>query len=154
MQRKILSADGMLSILRKSFGQIDDLRGPKANISTADALMTALSAFSFKFDSFRTFYNRLNDPEDSLNSTVGKLYRLKLAWKRVRANKGVGGVDGVTIEEFEGKLEENLTRLHQELKDKLYRPLGIPILYDRACQQAILNRMEPIFEPVFDDAAT
>jgi group II intron reverse transcriptase/maturase len=32
------------------------------------------------------------------------------------------------------------------------RPLGIPTIYDRVCQQAILNRLEPIFDPVFDDA--
>ena len=33
-----------------------------------------------------------------------------------------------------------------------FRPLGIPTIYDRVCQQALLNRLEPIFEPVLDDA--
>lgn len=33
-----------------------------------------------------------------------------------------------------------------------YRKLGIPAVYDRVCQQALLNRLEPIFEPLFDDA--
>jgi group II intron reverse transcriptase/maturase len=33
-----------------------------------------------------------------------------------------------------------------------YRPLGIPTIYDRVCQQAILNKLEPIFEPIFDEA--
>ena len=33
-----------------------------------------------------------------------------------------------------------------------FRPLGIPTIYDRVCQQALLNRLGPIFEPVFDDA--
>jgi group II intron reverse transcriptase/maturase len=33
-----------------------------------------------------------------------------------------------------------------------FRTLGIPTIYDRVCQQALLNRMEPIFEPVFDEA--
>ncbi len=32
-----------------------------------------------------------------------------------------------------------------------FRPLGIPTIYGRVCQQALLNRLEPIFEPVFDD---
>src|SRR5438093_6579303 len=31
--------------------------------------------------------------------------------------------------------------------------LGIPTIYDRVCQQALLNRLEPIFEPIFDDAS-
>ena len=31
--------------------------------------------------------------------------------------------------------------------------LGIPTIYDRVCQQALLNRGKPIFEPVFDDAS-
>jgi retron-type reverse transcriptase len=30
--------------------------------------------------------------------------------------------------------------------------LGVPTIYDRVCQQALLNRLEPIFEPVFDEA--
>jgi RNA-directed DNA polymerase len=34
-----------------------------------------------------------------------------------------------------------------------YRTLGIPSIYDRLCQQALLNRLEPIFEPVFDEAS-
>ena len=40
MQRKTLFADGMLGILKKSFGGIADPRGSKASISTSDALMT------------------------------------------------------------------------------------------------------------------
>jgi RNA-directed DNA polymerase len=105
---------------------------------------------------------------------VDKVYKkknLELAWQRVRQNRGVGGIDGQGIEEFEENLAGNLARLHKELKDAAYtpqpvrqkmipkpgqpgkvRPLGIPTIYDRVCQQAILNRLEPIFDPVFDDA--
>jgi group II intron reverse transcriptase/maturase len=101
---------------------------------------------------------------------VDKVYKLKnleLAWQKVKRNKGAGGVDGESLEEF----KENLERLHNEIKDNTYqpspvrqklipkpgqpgkyRPLGIPTIYDRVCQQALLNRLEPIFEPVFDEA--
>jgi RNA-directed DNA polymerase len=96
---------------------------------------------------------------------------LELAWQKVRQNRGVGGIDGQSIEEFEENLVENLERLHKELKDDTYhpqpvrqkmipklgqpgklRPLGIPTVYGRVCQQALLNRLEPIFDPVFDEA--
>jgi len=109
-----------------------------------------------------------------VHSLVDKVYKkknLELAWQKVRQNRGVGGIDGQGIEEFEENLAENLARLHKELKEAVYtpqpvrqkmipkpgrpgkvRPLGIPTIYDRVCQQAVLNRLEPIFEPVFDDA--
>lgn len=94
-----------------------------------------------------------------------------MAWERVRRNAGSGGIDGQSIEDFAAAAEEELERLHQELKAGKYepravrqqlipkagqpgkmRPLGIPTIYDRVCQQAVLNRLEGIFEPVFDEA--
>jgi RNA-directed DNA polymerase len=91
---------------------------------------------------------------------------------RVRANQGASGTDGVTIEAFAGNLDNNLDRLHQELREGTYqpqavrrleipkrgapgktRPLGIPSVYDRVCQQALVNRLEPIFEKVFDPSS-
>ena len=106
---------------------------------------------------------------------VDKVYKrknLEIAWQRVRANDGAGGIDGQSLEEFGEVLEEQLDRLHEELRTDSYdprrcgrqlipkagqpgkfRPLGIPTIYDRVCQQALLNRLEPIFEPVFDDAS-
>jgi len=109
-----------------------------------------------------------------VHSLVDKVYKRKnlfLAWEKVKANGGSGGVDGVSLKEFEEKLDEHLDRLHEELKTDTYRPqpvrqhlipkagqpgkfraLGIATIYDRVCQQALLNRLEPIFEPVFDEA--
>ncbi|HMB04526.1 MAG TPA: reverse transcriptase domain-containing protein [Isosphaeraceae bacterium] len=113
--------------------------------------------------------------DKKVHSLVDKVYKrknLELAWLRVRSNGGAGGVDGQSLTEFETVLDEQLDRLHQELKSDTYqplpvrrhlipkagqpgkfRPLGIPTVYDRVCQQALLNRLEPIFEPVFDDAS-
>jgi group II intron reverse transcriptase/maturase len=109
-----------------------------------------------------------------VHSLIDKVYKrknLEMAWERVRANRGSGGVDGQTLEAFEAQLDEQLDRLQRELKEDAYRPqpvrqvpipkagkpgeyrmLGIPAIYDRVCQQALLNRLEPIFEPVFDEA--
>src|SRR5438132_13794475 len=94
-----------------------------------------------------------------------------MAWEMVQANRGSGGVDGQSLEGFAAQLDPQLDRLHRELKGDVYRPqpvrqvqipkagkpgefrtLGIPTIYDRVCQQALLNRLEPIFEPVLDEA--
>jgi retron-type reverse transcriptase len=92
---------------------------------------------------------------------VDKVYKRKnlaMAWEKVRKNRGAGGIDGQSIEEFGQDLEKELDRLHEELKQSTYQPrpvrekLGIPTVYDRVCQQALLNRLEPIFEPLFDEA--
>jgi group II intron reverse transcriptase/maturase len=115
------------------------------------------------------------DGKRKVHSLVDKVYQrrnLGLAWERVKANRGSGGIDGVTIEAFESDLENQLNRLHGELREKRYqpqpvrrveipkrgevgktRPLGIPSIYDRVCQQALLNRLEPIFEEVFDPSS-
>src|ERR1700751_3981587 len=110
-----------------------------------------------------------------VHSLVDKVYKrknLEMAWEKVKANRGSGGVDGQNLETFEVQLEQQLERLHRELKEDTYQPLpvrqhripkqgkpgefrmlGIPAIYDRVCQQALLNRLEPIFEPIFDDAS-
>lgn len=99
-------------------------------------------------------------------------YRLNLmnAWDKVKANNGAGGVDGVDIEEFEQRLEENLACIEGELKADSYepkpvrrvwipkpngdkRPLGIPTIRDRLVQQAIRIRLEPIFDPKFEESS-
>ncbi len=110
-----------------------------------------------------------------VHSLVDKVYsreNLTLAWERVRANRGASGTDRVTIGDFEANLDENLGRLHRELREQTYqpqavrrleipkrgapgktRPLGIPSVYDRVCQQALANRLESIFERVFDPSS-
>ena len=124
----------------------------------------------------RRLANWLNPTDEKkVHSLVDKVYKRKnlvLAWEKVKRNGGAGGVDGQSLEEFEEKLDEHLDQLHEELKSDLYRPrpvrerqipkagqpgktrkLGIPTIYDRVCQQALLNRLVPIFDPVFDDAS-
>ena len=109
-----------------------------------------------------------------VHSLIDKVYKrenLEMAWERVKANRGSGGVDGQTLEDFAEQLDKNLDRLQSELKEGVYQPqpvrqvqipkmgkpgefrgLGIPTIYDRVCQQALLNRLQPICEPVFDEA--
>jgi len=117
------------------------------------------------------------NPTDAkkVHSLIDKVYKrknLEMAWEKVKANRGSGGVDGQNLETFEAQLGQQLDRLERELKEEAYQPLpvrqhpipkrdkpgeyrvlGIPAIYDRVCQQALLNRLEPIFEPIFDDAS-
>jgi RNA-directed DNA polymerase len=115
------------------------------------------------------------DGQRKVHSLVDKVYQpknLRAAWDKVFANRGSGGIDGQSLEEFERDCTQHLHRLHEELRTVRYqplpvrrvhipkagkpgetRPLGIPAVYDRVCQQALLNRLEPIFEPVFDDSS-
>lgn len=103
----------------------------------------------------------------SLISQVYDPRNLARAWERVKENRGAGGVDGVTIARFEQDRDRYLGLLHAKLKDGSYRPrpvrrveidkpgstakrpLGIPTVVDRVCQQALVQVLEPIFEPTF-----
>jgi RNA-directed DNA polymerase len=110
-----------------------------------------------------------------VHSLIDKVYKrknLEMAWEKVKENRGSGGVDGQSLAAFESQLGLQLARLEKELTENAYRPqpvlqhpipkrdksgeyrmLGVPTIYDRVCQQALLNRLKPIFEPVFDDAS-
>lgn len=88
------------------------------------------------------------------------------AYRKVRANRGAAGIDGISISDFEKSKEQQLFDLRKELQEKTYRPqavkrvyipksdggergLGIPTVRDRVVQQALLNILQPIFEPCF-----
>jgi len=58
-----------------------------------------------------------------VHSLVDKVYQrknLEMAWEKAKANRGSGGVDGQNLETFVGQLEQQLDRLHRELKEDGY----------------------------------
>ena len=60
-----------------------------------------------------------------VHSLIDKVYErknLEMAWERVKANRGSGGVDGETLETFEAQLGQQLDRLQRELKEDTYQP--------------------------------
>jgi len=93
---------------------------------------------------------------------------LKRALARVRSNGGSPGVDGMTVTELPGYLREHWERLREQLLATTYQPqpvrrqaipkhggggreLGVPCVLDRFIQQAILQVLQPIFDPTFSE---
>lgn len=107
--------------------------------------------------------------EESLFEEILGIGTLKRAFKLVKRNKGAPGIDGITIENYETKLEEELDQLRQEVMNWTYKPtpvkrveipkpngkgmrkLGIPTVKDRILHMAIKLVIEPILEPTFSD---
>jgi len=96
---------------------------------------------------------------------------MQRAWKQVKANKGVAGIDGMTIDDFPAFAKENWETIRQALKDGTYQPtplrrvtipkpgvkgvrmLGIPIVLDRLITQAVSQVLTPIFDPGFSESS-
>lgn len=93
---------------------------------------------------------------------------LHLAWKRVRANKGAPGVDGMTVEDFPAFARKHWERIASQIREGSYRPapvrrvfiekpdgslrpLGVPTVLDRVIQQAIAQVLTPLYEGEFSD---
>ena len=93
---------------------------------------------------------------------------LNRAYKKVVANKGASGVDGVTVEELGDYIRENREKIVTSLRNRTYipkpvrrvyipkdngkkRPLGIPTALDRTIQQAIAQPISDIYEEIFSD---
>ena len=93
---------------------------------------------------------------------------LQTAWKRVKANKGAAGVDGLDIEQTAQAIRTNWPQIRQELLAGRYRPspvrrvmipkpdgsqreLGIPTVIDRLIQQALLQVLQPLIDPTFSN---
>lgn len=90
------------------------------------------------------------------------------ALKRVRKNKGGPGIDGMTVDELPEWLKQHWPRVREELLAGTYQPLpvrrhaipkpgggerelGIPTVLDRLIQQALLQVLQPLFDPGFSD---
>lgn len=111
-------------------------------------------------------HDRLIEEPRLFDQLCSTLY-LSAGFEQVKKNKGKPGIDGVTIADFEARLDEELSRLQQELQDWTYQPspvrrveipkpggkgvrlLGIPTVRDRVVQTTLKMLLEPIFDPHF-----
>ena len=93
---------------------------------------------------------------------------MALAYKKVIANKGAGGVDGIGVEEIDAYLKENWMEIREQIRNRKYKPqpvrrveipkpnggvrnLGIPTVVDRIIEQAIAQKLTPMCEPLFSE---
>lgn len=114
--------------------------------------------------------SRFEPTSSNLMNRVSSRDSLYAAWRKVRANRGAAGVDAISITQFEKNLEPNLIELSNNLRDKSYEPLparyvnvpksngklrelAIPTVRDRVAQRAVLDHIEPLFEPNFLDCS-
>lgn len=93
---------------------------------------------------------------------------MNTAYKRVCANKGAGGVDGVRVEELGDYIKEHWRSIREQIRQRQYKPqpvrrveipkqnggvrkLGIPTVMDRVIQQGIVQVINPMCEPLFSE---
>ena len=93
---------------------------------------------------------------------------MQLAHKKVKANKGAAGIDGISVDDIDEYLKENWTSIRESIRNRKYRPkpvlrveipkpnggvrkLGIPTLTDRIIEQAVVQVITPIVEPHFSE---
>ena len=104
-------------------------------------------------------------PEYGMLEQILSPSNLNRAFKRVRSNKGSGGIDEMEVESLKDYLVENKEKLMQSILDGKYRPnpvrrveipkekgvrkLGIPTVVDRVIQQATAQVLSPIYEKQF-----
>ncbi len=108
--------------------------------------------------------------EDDIFGRLCSFKALSEGFKAVKKNHGSPGIDGITIETFESRLEQELNSLKEELESWRYKPqpvrrveipkpgkdagvrlLGVPCVRDRVVQATLKQLLEPILDPKFSD---
>ena len=124
------------------------------------------------YDSLRITENNIinaNLSQERLLEQILDRSNLNNAFKKVKSNKGAGGVDGMEVDDLLQYFRDNKGELIQTILDGKYRPnpvrrveipkeekgkvrkLGIPTVVDRVIQQAITQVLSPIFEKQFSN---
>jgi group II intron reverse transcriptase/maturase len=142
----------------------------KAEYSKSGSCLQRDSAEHEEYAGVQSIDNREAEEADGANLLEKILDRnnLNRAYKRVKANKGAPGIDGMTVEDAPKWLKEHREELLESIRSGKYKPqpvrrkeipkpdgdvrkLGIPTVVDRIIQQAIAQQLTPIFEPLFSN---
>ena len=108
---------------------------------------------------------------DNLLELILRKDNLNKAYRKVKSNKGKGGIDGMQVDELLPYLKGNQSEMIQKIKEGKYKPnpvrsveipkeekgkarkLGIPTVVDRLIQQAVTQELTPLFEPQFSESS-
>ena len=113
------------------------------------------------------------DREDGAENLLERILdrnNLNQAYLKVKRNGGSAGIDGMTVEEMLPYLKENREQLLEALRSERYKPkavrrveipkpdggkrmLGVPTVIDRMIQQAIVQVLQPMYEPLFSESS-
>ncbi len=114
--------------------------------------------------------NLTNDEKVDLLETILDPENITLASEQVRANRGAPGIDGVTVKKLTDFMVAHWSRISNEIASGRYRPspvrrveipkpgggtrlLGIPTVIDRVIQQAMVQKLTPVFDPYFSESS-
>lgn len=111
------------------------------------------------------------DEAQKLIEEVLRRENMRRAYQRVVHNGGAPGVDGITVEQLGAQCREHWEQIREQILNSRYEPrpvrkveipkpdgrgtrmLGIPTVMDRMIQQAVMQVLQPIFEPTFSDSS-
>ena len=110
----------------------------------------------------------LREPNTELCRRMLSPHNLGMAFQNVKRNKGSAGIDGMKVEEIDAFMRDNWTRIEEQILARTYKPkpvkrveipkenggvrlLGVPSVIDRVIQQAMVQVLQPVFEPTFSE---
>ena len=155
--------------LNDETGSLDAVKGRtnKEGLDPAEDMQTDTASRRGECESLGG--GKHGDPQDeTMMERILAPENLAAAWKRVKANKGAPGIDGMTVEAFPAFCRKHWPRIREAIMKGTYspapvrrvfipkpdgaqRPLGVPTVLDRVIQQAVAQILNPVFEPDFSE---
>lgn len=112
----------------------------------------------------------MKEPNEKMMESILSSENLSEAYRKVKANRGSAGIDGMSVNELGAHLQKHWESIGEKIEQGTYKPapvksvsipkanggkrqLGIPTVLDRTVQQAMLQEISPIYEKHFSDSS-
>ncbi|MBF8376831.1 group II intron reverse transcriptase/maturase [Alicyclobacillus mali] len=152
----------------RSYGGHRQQKTPQGALNRKEAVKPQGSGYQGPSSSLAQIETPSSGTETSLLEKMLERGNMLEALRRVESNKGAPGVDGVTVAELRSYVQTHWAEVRQQLLEGTYKPqpvrrveipkpgggvrgLGIPTVMDRLIQQALLQVLNPIFDPGFSE---